>query len=243
MADDPLATRIGRRTVGENLDRAVTAGVVVRAEDGTLVLPSSKGGTERTMYSDVRWPFPCTKLLFLFEHAYGRSQVPSTCRICFKVKVKPRTVSELVAVYDATVHKPYPSKYQPDMYVTYSQDLYGAYFYAEGLEAARAIYRDVRATLDADERLRAVPMEIKRGCTDYEMYCGPSDRYTFPEGLAEIEALLLDQITVTPAPAGRPARRLILAQWIQMAYRIGDETYLELTGGRRLFPKTVTYEP
>lgn len=242
--DAILAVRIGRRTVAENLVRAIDNGILTRSDDGALSLPPDKDPNQRTIYNDVRWPYPCKKLLFLFEHIYERAQVPWICRNCYKVKIKPRTVRELVAVLDATVRKPYPSKFQPDIDVPYSPDLYGAYFYADGLEQVRSIYKDVRATLDGDERLKSVQMVIKRGCTEYEMHCGPSDRYTFPDGLAEIESYLLSRISTLP-PSSRPPlpRRLFLVQWIKLAYRIGDESYLELTGGRRLFPETVGYEP
>lgn len=241
--NDILSVRIGHRTVAENLARAVETGTLTPKDDGTLTLPPDTP-SERTIYNNVRWPYPCKKLLFLFEHIYDRAQVPSTCRNCYKVKINPGTVSELVGVLDATVRKPYPSKFQPDIDVPYSPDLYGAYFYADGLEQARSIFKDVRATLDSDDRLKNVPMLIKRGCTEYEMHCGPSDRYTFPDGLAEVESHLLNRITTLPTPPRPPLpRQLFLTQWIRLAYRIGDESYLDLTGGRRLFPKIVSYEP
>lgn len=239
-----LSARIGRRTVFENLEWAVNTGAVTRLEDGTFVVPLDTRGIKQKITSHVPWVYPCTKLKFLFEHAYDRSQVPYTCRNCYKVKVRPKTVSELLAVHDATVHKPYPSKFQPEINVTHSSDLYGAYFYADGLEQARKIYSDVRATLDSDCRLNSMPMEIRRGCVYYELYCGPSDQYTFPDDLPALEAHLLDKISVARSPhAQKPPRSFIIVQWIQMAYQIGDESYLELNGGRRLFPKAVTYDP
>jgi len=36
---------------------------------------------------------------------------------------------------------------------------------------------------------------------------------------------------------------LPLMYWIEVAFRIGDDTYLNFTGGQRLRPKSVTYDP
>ncbi len=242
-AEDPLSHRVGRRPVGENLERAVAAGALARAEGGGYALPPDRRPNDRTVRNDVAWPYPCRKLLFLFDHVYERAQVPWTCRNCYKVKVSPRTVTDLVAVHDATVGKPYPSKFQPDMDGHYTADLYGAYFYADGLEQARVVYRDVRATLDRQDRLAAVPVSIKRGCTEYEMHCGPSDRYAFPDALAGVERALLSLVAAPPSGTRRVPRGQALVMWIRQAYRVGDESYLELTGGRRLFPETVKYDP
>ena len=34
-----------------------------------------------------------------------------------------------------------------------------------------------------------------------------------------------------------------MAHWIDTAFRIGDDTYLDFTNGRRLKPKMVSYDP
>lgn len=242
-AADPLSWRAGRHTVGENLERAVSMGELGRAADGGWVLPPDNRQNDRTIYNKVTWPYPCRKLLFLFDHAYERAQVPSTCRNCYKVKVSPRRVTDLVAVHDATVGKPYPSKFQPDMDAPYSADIYGAYFYADGLEQARTIYREVKEALAAKGCLDRTPISIKRGCTEYEMHCGPSDQYVFPEALAEVERALLSRMSVTPSAKAPVSRGQALLMWIRQAFRIGDDSYLHLTGGRRLFPETVKYDP
>ena len=36
---------------------------------------------------------------------------------------------------------------------------------------------------------------------------------------------------------------LKLLKMVQTAYRIGDDTYKDFTGGKELFPPTVTYDP
>jgi hypothetical protein len=83
-------------------------------------------------------------------------------------------------------------------------------------------------------------MTIKRGCSEYEAALGPSDQFEFKPEMAELEAYLrarfrnpnyVDQLNVA------------LAYWIDLAFRMGDDTYLDFTDGKRLRPKTVTYAP
>lgn len=238
-----LSLRIGQRTIAENLERAVANGALGRKAPNGYVLPTDSRVRDRTVRNSAPWPYPCRTLLFLFDEIYERKQVPWTCRNCYKVKVAPRKVAQLVRVFDATAQKPYPSKFQPDMDAHYTPDLYGAYFYADGLEQARAIHRDVSETMAGDAALAGVPVTIKRGCTEYEMHCGPSDQYRFPDGLAALEEALLATIDAPPGNSRLVPRNLILVLWIRQAFRIGDESYLELTGGQRLFPETVKYAP
>lgn len=241
--DDCLTARIGRNSVAQNLDQAVANGALERNDKDSYTLPADDRSRDRTARNPVPWPYPCRKLLFLFDNVYERRQVPSTCRSCYKVKVAPRKVSQLVRIFDATVGKPYPSKFQPDMDAHYTSDVYGAYFYADGLEQARAIHRDISATLIEDSALDGVPITIKRGCTEYEMHCGPSDQYSFPDGLPAIEEKLLEMIDMPAGTSKHSSRNLIILMWVRQAFRIGDDSYLELTGGRRLFPETVKYAP
>jgi hypothetical protein len=35
---------------------------------------------------------------------------------------------------------------------------------------------------------------------------------------------------------------MVVAQWIETAFRIGDDTYLDFTGGKPLRKKTMTYD-
>jgi len=36
---------------------------------------------------------------------------------------------------------------------------------------------------------------------------------------------------------------MVVANWIETAFRIGDDTYLDFTGGTRLREKTLTFDP
>jgi hypothetical protein len=82
-------------------------------------------------------------------------------------------------------------------------------------------------------------MVIKRGCSEYEAKLGPSDRYTFAPEMEELEAYLKSRFRERRADY-HPS--LIVAHWIETAFRIGDNTYLDFTSGQRLREPTVTYD-
>lgn len=244
---DVMAYRIGNSTVGENIARAVADGRLIQHDDGTWELPAGAGGVSSWVYGPTPTPFPCGRLLvFLFNLAYGRAAVPVGCSNCYKVQVRPRTLRELHAVRRVAEKTTYSFKCGTTLGARHMSGPYAALFYADGLEQARAMFRDVRQAVDAEVQLgAAVPMAIKRGCSEYEMHCGPSDRFTFPPSLVEVEAQLSARLRPTSVRAARkPASALwVMSRWNHIAYQIGDETYRDFTGGRPLYPQAVTYDP
>lgn len=255
MPDDPdfglpahlLDLSFGGRSVRENLRAALEKGSVLLTPDGHPTLPA------KTMTQYENWLFlkpspsqrsACLFLFnFLFEVVYARACVPLGCRDCYKVKVCPSNFKGLLALREVSRGIACNSKCGPEMTYPYSQELYGGYFYCHGLDEARAIYRQVREAVDAAPVLgAAVPMRIKRGCTPYEIHLGPSDQWRFRDELAELEAHLLARF-VMPSRAKPDQEFATLMSWVEMAHTIGDDSYLEFTKGRRVFPATVSYEP
>jgi hypothetical protein len=124
----------------------------------------------------------------------------------------------------------------------YSQDVYAGYFYTSGLEGARVLYKVARQAVDADPKLGpGVPIRIKRGCSEHEAALGPSDRYEFTPEMEELEAHLKSQFR--KRKGYDVDVYYALGHWIEIAFRIGDNTYLDFTGGKPLRPKTLTYDP
>ncbi len=183
--------------------------------------------------------------MVMFEHVYHRQRVPAGCEPCFKVKVVPRTLRELMAVYETGELLPYTYKCGLDAPAQFTSGVYGAYFFLDGLPAARAAYARIREAVNAHPRLGSeVPVFIKRGCTEFEIHCGPSDQYTFSDETKEIEAHLLPLVHIGRAREEAKVHvQQTLLYWIQTAYRLGDQTYLEFTGGRPLYPPVVRYAP
>ena len=99
----------------------------------------------------------------------------------------------------------------------------------------------MRDAIDADPKLGPdVGMTIKRGCSQFEAAVGPSDGYRFTPEMAALEADLRARFQ---APAIAEPSMAPLADWIDLAFRMGDDSYLDFTGGVRLRPATMTYEP
>jgi hypothetical protein len=230
-AEELLALRFGGTTVAENLKRAVKSGKLIEDEDGTLGLPQKRRRSGN--WAGVRHGplLRCRFLMeFLFEQAYAKSAVPHGCSACYKVKVSLRTLRELVAAWGIGKRIACQSKWGVDIDNPHSQDIYAGVFYTQGLDMARAIYKLARAAFDSDPKLGPqVRMVIRRGCSDYEAALGPADRYEFTPEMAELEAYLNTRFSKSKAAGLKPVP---MAKWIETAFRIGDDTYLDFTGGK-----------
>ena len=236
-----MALRFGGGTAGDNLRRAIEAGDIIESDDGTLGI-RPQDASHNWLVVDHGPPLDCAFLKFvMFHQVYRQSAVPYGCKDCYKVKAVFRTLRELVAGWEVGRRIECRSKWGVDLDNPYSQSLYAGYFYTDGLATARAVYRVVREAYDAEARLGpGAALSIKRGCSEYEAMVGPSDRFEFPPELGEIEAHLRRRYRDNPPP-GRGS--LPLAHWIEMAFRMGDDTYLDFTGGKPLRRKLVTYDP
>jgi hypothetical protein len=237
-----LAMPVGATSVGENLHHSIASGRLTEKEDGTLEITGNPKVGVSWMYVDNGPPLGCGFLMyFMFHHAYAEAAVPSGCRACYKVKVIPRTLRELVAAWEIAKDVKCRSKWGTDVNNPYSQNIYAGYFYVAGLDAARALFKVVRQAFSDDSKLGPdIAMMIKRGCSEYEAKLGPSDRYAFTPEMAELEAYLKTRFRERRAEY-QPS--LVAAHWIETAFRLGDDTYLDFTGGKRLRRKTMAYDP
>jgi hypothetical protein len=240
-AEHLLNLRIGASSVGANLRRAIDLGRVTENEDGTLRLSGASRQNVTWMYVSHGPSLGCGFLMdFMFYHAYGESAVPHGCSACYKVKVVLRTLRELVAAWQVAKQIKCRSKWGTDLNNAYSQNIYAGYFYVAGLDAARELLEVVRQAFGENPKLGLdIQMTIKRGCSEYEGKLGPSDRYEFTPEMAELESYLKSQFR--EAKKGEHFPSMVAAHWIETAFRIGDDTYLDFTGGRRLRNSTKTY--
>lgn len=204
-ADEILALTVGGATIGDNLQRAIELGALLQREDGTLALPRASSGDLWLISGN---PPGCAFLnRLIFQQAYAQAAVPKSCEGCYKVKVLPRTLRELVALFEIAQKLDCPSKCGIDFYNRYSQNVYAGYFYLDGLEQARAMFRILRDLVDKNPKLGAdVPAVIKRGCSNYEAVCGPSDKYTFRPELEDIENYLKSRFRPDKRPQGDGGR-------------------------------------
>jgi len=247
-----LQVEVGGLTVGERLERAIAAGVVIRREDGRLSLASdaeARGEIARKGWflgQQIPGEPGCHFLNdFLFDQAYGEAAVPFGCRTCFKIKVSTRTLRAMMAVKGLAEATGHTTKSGSDVNNPTNTDLYSTYLYFDGLPAARETYRSIRKEIDEHPQLGPdVAATIKRGCTNYERKLGPSDRYAFDPRLEDAETYLAQRFVDEKPPRVMPkdaVMALRMLRLIETAYRIGDETYTDFTDGQPLFAPTVSY--
>ena len=240
-----MTRTVADRTVAESISEAVAAGALRAQGDGTWLRPNVDPTPSDWVKESRDASRKCRFYMgVMFNHVYRKRHVPAGCATCFKVKVVPRSLRELVALRDVGHALPFTYKCGLDAPVHHTSGIYGGYFYLHGLDAARAAYRLVRNAVDDHPKLgSAVSVFIKRGCTEYELHCGPSDKFTFDPAQQEVEAALLSRIRFEAPPANDRKRVMeTMTHWIKTAYRFGDDTYRDFTAGRSLYPATVRYD-
>lgn len=248
LGKDVAGTIIEGVSVLERLMQRIIAGQLILTPEDKLTVPEFEGEVRSPwLYFNPkgdsrRGHYPSCQFLtdILYKHVYGKSQAPLGCRTCYKVKVDINSVAELVAVRDISHLIPCDSKCGTEVGRRYTQSRYAAFFYVDGLEHAGEVYTDLDERINANKKIaETVKISIKRGCTPYEMQLGPSDEWQFDESMQAVEDILYGLFK--PASKGEPNKLATWADWIETAYKIGDDSYLELTHGKRLFPATVDY--
>lgn len=242
--DSVLSIELGGETVGARLEAAIASSRVIRRADGKFELRPTVKEPFIGKYGEFG---RCCEFLnaFMFTHVYGGKAVPIGCRDCYKVKVLPETLRELMAVNEIAQDFSCASKGGSEVDRRDNQALYGSYFFLLGLDKARAVYRKLRDAIDAHPKLGPkVKLVIKRGCTNYEHACGPSDRYTFDPRLEAIEKYFWSKfVRKRPVLPQKYRNAMALLEMVRIAYRIGDDTYKDFTGGKELVSPTLSYDP
>ncbi len=175
--------------------------------------------------------------------------IPSRCRECWKIVVRPNTLEQLFDLYEFQKDMGVPCKCGTEHRET-TTGMYGGYFYARGKEAGLELYKEVRRLVDI-HLAPDVEVILKRYCTEYEIGPkgqGPSDQLpalTEYEKWVEEEILRMFPRIGFDTPQGESVVANIMQEWIHFAYKrsasTGDESYLKFTSGSPLFRPYVTY--
>lgn len=172
--------------------------------------------------------------------------IHSYCRNCYKVVVKPRNIVELFDLYERQKDMGTACKCGMEVRETTSS-LWGGYFYNRGKEAGKEKYKEVRGLVD-EYLSPETPVILKRYCTEFELGPdgkGPSDKT--PDVTEEERQWELEVEAMFPQTGGLggvqpvPIQAYIMRKWIHYAFKKGDTTYKQLTGGTPLMPPYVTY--
>lgn len=176
-------------------------------------------------------------------HTYHErlGMIHSVCQECWKVVVRPRTLVELHKLLNLEKVLELPSKCGIEKRDTVFGH-YGGYFYNNSLEEGRECHKIVRSNVDLNLSPE-VSVILKRGCTEFELAQGPSDKWEVSEEQKQMEYLFDDLIVAGDDLRPQPdhLKDSIFRSWIHWAYANGDATYLEYTNNHPLFKPYITY--
>lgn len=202
-------------------------------------------------YSSVALELDCfTWAQVMFETVGKKLKkrfVPSGCQMCFKTVVRPPTLRALWALKELQEKEfDFPSKcgIEKRQFIGAPTAPYGGYHYARGVTEGWKQYDIVRAAVDAHPELGPdVSVILKRGCTEMELHCGPSDQWEITEEQLRIEKMINQHVIRNPNIHPMPPHIQLhtFRQWVEFAAMRGDETYLDFTGGIPLKRDYVTY--
>lgn len=175
--------------------------------------------------------------------------IPTYCRNCWKVVVRPKTLVQLFDLYEIQKEMGVPCKCGIERRDSV-HGLYGGYFYTRSKEEGQKRYEEVRSLVDTYIDPDTTVL-LKRYCTEFELgghmgVKGQGDSSEMPDTTQE-EKAMEDYILAHFPKVGyssQPSKHLIatvMNRWIHYAYKHGDESYKAFTGGESLFPSYTTY--
>ena len=183
--DELLQFKAGKKTVEENLHRALESGRLKQTEDGRYYLPQEAEGVSPWIHVSKGPSLDCEfKIRFLFEYAYDKSVVPLGCKNCYKVSVTPKSLSQLMALKSVQEKMGRKAKCGVEVDRETTQNIYSGFFYCQGIDEARLLHQETRKVINDSPKLGAdVVMHIKRGCTEYDLHVDLQINFNFHKSL------------------------------------------------------------
>lgn len=175
--------------------------------------------------------------------------IPSNCLNCWKIVVKPHTFYELMKLREFMQEYTEGHIYKKRFCKcgieerAYTPVNYGGYFYNRSKEEGLMRWRAVREGMDKINP--HIPVILKRYCTEFELQLGPSDKYEWPDGTAQLEAAIFKAVDLKSQGKNRLQPDYLVAhnirKWMEFAWSIGDMTVMGFNDGQPLFTPIVTY--
>jgi hypothetical protein len=149
---------------------------------------------------------------------------PINCQNCYKVVARPQDITQLLELeqYQESVKDKVIGCKCGIEVRDYVHGLYGGYFYNMGLEQGKETHRMVSAAL-------AMPVFLKRGCTEYEVTYGNAMFWAPRDGQQEIEDYIESCFDISPKEKEQPefVKDHIRMTWIEYACKSGDSEYIQ----------------
>jgi len=173
----------------------------------------------------------------------------------------PRDIEELFASYILVQELGRPGKCGTEIDRPNTNRLYGAYFYNNSLDEGLKCYEIVKKAVERDkvyetsiwdcpikvkfgEGYDSLPnIILKRGCTEFEQACGPSDQWAYDDAQVEEERILIDAFCQDIVHLKQHDTQLarVFYRWLHQAFRVGDTKYKMFTNGNDFYMPPVTY--
>jgi len=169
--------------------------------------------------------------------------LPRRCRECYKVVIRPKTVAQLIRLYELMntefVKRGLHCKCGVEERV-YVHANYGGYQYNRGLKEGKKSYKTIRDLVDVFVG-SDVGVILKRGCTEMELKTGPSKQYVVPEWADELEDKVMEVIELPSRKVSTPKYIAdhTIRKWLEFAWDRGDATCLEFSDGKPIFPNKI----
>ena len=219
-------------------------------DDGTMKR-GEIGPSPETPWIYQNMGFQCILWHQVFlETLSDQKMVHSHCHECYKVCITPRIVSELIMLEEWQSSLDVPCKCGIELR-EFVPKLYGGYFYCRGVDEGRERYREVKRFAYDAAKTRglppesAMPVSLKKGCSEFERACGPSDKWVTTEESLELEQWMAEKIDYDPfgdSPQPEVVKESVRLAWLKWAHMHGDMSYVQYTPDKQPFSAPfVTY--
>jgi hypothetical protein len=222
-----------------------------RRADGKFVIGPTMESTN-SPWHHIEYSGSCCPYLHshLFQVISPRTPigqfVPRACQACWKVVIRPRTLTELLRLEELLLFLEFPTKcgIERRSYAPCSRYRYGGYIYNRSQEEGLERLGIIREYLSEDDILNGVEAYLKRACTEMELTFPDSSSWKVSKEQNDIEDML-DWLVVYDIEASHVSKHVldsVRVTWIEWAAEIGDETYLEYTDGKPIYTPAMRYE-
>lgn len=187
--------------------------------------------------------------------------IPQRCLDCYKVVVKMHTVVDLWKLYNfqGNFISGFEGKdrfckcgIEQRDWVHYR---YGGYFYNHGLEQGLQRHKEVYAglrTVFGDKAVSARPgswsdgkieVILKRGCTEYEVKLGPSDKWEMTPEKQALHDKIFANCDLKKSGIRPPdfVFEHVFSRWLRFAWASGDPTAKFFNANQPFYTPVVTY--
>lgn len=208
--------------------------------DGKIKTPSKIATNIPWVFVEQEDARKCNLWHGIFFNVFG--WLPSACLECWKVVVRPQTVSDLFELHEIQMDMGLFSKCGIEVRESVC-GLYGGYFYNDSLDQGYTVQAEVKK--EVTKRLEhEAPVILKRGCTEFEHKYG--DSYYWESHVSDKQIYMerrLDRFIETHEKTAQPqvVKESIYKRWIEFAHASGDISYKKFTDGKPLYTPYRTY--